>query len=182
MADSIVLKLPCANGALLQVPLFEKHHRGTNWMAVIDVDGTSPGGLGRKFIDRGKGECFYLIEQVQLFDPIEFGADYTTSVGKRYRKRWFGVVTAKTEDYITAEECSKGVNAVLLARAKRTDPQALADAFEKEREVLLKRAAELDAAVSQLRTGAIKPEDVLQTEDTTSATGVERDPEIPVPA
>jgi len=66
-----------ANGALLEVPVFEKHHRGTNWLAVIDIDGTAPSGLSRQFIDRGKGECFYLIEQVKLFDPVEFGADYT---------------------------------------------------------------------------------------------------------
>jgi hypothetical protein len=180
MAEPIVLKLPCANGALLQVPVFEKHHRGTNWMAVIDVDGTSPGGLGRHFIDRGKGECFYLIDQVTLFDPIEFGADYTTSVGRRHRKRWFGVVIAKTEDYILAEECSKGVNAVLLSKAKRTDPQALANAFEKEREVLLKRAAELDAAVTQLRSGAARPEDILPVEEKPSAAS--HDPGTPGPA
>lgn len=155
------LRMAIANGALLEVPVFEKHHRGTNWMAVIDIDGTCPGGLSRQWLDRGKGECFYLIEQLSLFDPIEFGADYTTSVGRRHRKRWFGVVTAKTEDYILAEEVPTGVKAVLLSKAKRTDPNALADAFARERDVLLKRAAELNNAVEQLRQGKLTPEEIL---------------------
>jgi hypothetical protein len=151
-----------ANDALLDVPLFEKHHRGTNWMAVIGIDGTSPGGLSRSFIDRGKGECFYLIEHVMLFDPIEFGADYTTGVGRRHRKRWYGVVVAKTDDYLQVEECPTGTKAVLLSKAKRIDPNALAEAFEKQRAVLLKRADELAASAEQLRSGAVRPEDVLE--------------------
>src|SRR5271170_6950145 len=105
MADvkPLQLRMAVANGVLLEVPVFEKHHRGSNWMAVIDIDGTCPAGLSRQWIDRGKGECFYLIEQVKLFDPIEFGADYTTGTGRKYRKRWYGVVTAKTEDYLLVE-------------------------------------------------------------------------------
>lgn len=150
-----------ANGALLEVPVFEKHHRGTNWMAIIDIDPTSPGGLSRQWLDRGKGECFYLTEQVKLFDPVEFGADYTTSVGRRHRRRWFGVITAKTDDYLLAEPCSSGAKAVILSKAKRTDPHALADAFAREREVLLKRAQELADAETQLRSGTATPEEIL---------------------
>jgi hypothetical protein len=153
-----------ANGALLEVPVYESHQRGTNWLAIIDVDGTSPGGLSRQFIDRGKGECFYLIEQVKLFDPIEFGADYTTSVGRKKRKRWFGVVVAKTDGYILAEPCSTGANAVLLSKAKRLDPHALASALEQERDALLKRANELTGAVESLRSGESLPEDILPLE------------------
>lgn len=160
------LRMAVANGALLEVPLFEKHQRGTNWMAVIDVDGTCPGGLSRQFLDRGKGECFYLIEQVMLFDAIEFGADYTTSVGRRHRKRWFGVVVAKTDGYLLAEECKTGANAVLLSKAKRTDPHALAAAIDEERNVLLKRAEELARSAEQLRSGETKPEDILPVEET----------------
>lgn len=114
-----------ANGALLEVPVFEKHHRGTNYMAVIDVDGTCPGGLSRKWIDRGKGECFYLIEQLQLFDSVEFAADYTTGTGKRYRKRWYGVVTAKTEDYIREEHSSHSGLALLGRPSARTPTRSL---------------------------------------------------------
>lgn len=154
------LRMTLANGALLEVPVFESHHRGTNWLALIDIDGTSPGGLSRQFIDRGKGECFYLTEQIKLFDPIEFGADYTTSVGRKHRKRWYGVVTAKTDDYLIAEPSETGAKAVIRSKVKRADPVALADAFAREREVLLKRAKELEDAETQLRSGA-SPEDVL---------------------
>lgn len=97
------LRMAVANGALLEVPVFEKNRRGTNWLAIIDIDGTCPGGLSRQWVDRGKGECYYLIEQIKLFDPIEFGADYTTTTGRRYNKRWVGVVTAKTDDFLIAE-------------------------------------------------------------------------------
>jgi hypothetical protein len=154
------VRMAVANGALLEVPAFEQHHRGTNWLAIIDVDGTSPSGLSRQFINRGRGECFYLIEQVKLFDPIEFGADYTTSVGKRRQKRWYGVVTAKTDDFLIVEPCKTGAKAVILSKLKRVDSTALADAFAQEREVLLKRARELEDAETQLRSGA-PPEDVL---------------------
>jgi hypothetical protein len=157
------VRMTVANGALLEVPVFEKHQRGKNWMAVIDIDGTCPGGLSRKFIDRGRGECFYLIEQVTLFDSIEFGADYITSMGKKWNKRWFGVVVAKTDDYLLAEQCTSGKNAVLLSKAKRTDPHALADALSREREVLMKRAEELNDAIEQLRSGALSPEEILVT-------------------
>lgn len=160
--DPSLTRMAVANGALLDVPVFEKHHRGTNWMAILDIDGTAPGGLERRFIDRGKGECYYLIEKVGLFDPIEFGADYMTGVGRKYKKRWYGVVTVKTDDYLLAEECTSGTKAVLLSKAKRTDPNALAEAFEKQRAVLLKRADELAASAEQLRSGAARPEDILE--------------------
>jgi hypothetical protein len=169
--DPPILKMAVANGALLEVPLFEKHHRGTNWMAVIDIDGTAPGGFSRRWVDRGKGECFYLIDQVTLFDPIEFGADYSTFNGRRYRKRWYGVVIAKTENYLLVEECAKGTVAVLLSKAKRTDPIALADAIDHERDVILRRAEELRGASEQLRSGEIKPEDVLVTDPSPEGTG-----------
>jgi len=162
------VRMTVANGALLEVPVFERHQRGKNWMAVIDIDGTCPGGLSRRFIDRGRGECFYLIEQVALFDPIEFGADYMTSTGRKYNKRWLGVVVAKTDDYLLVEPCTSGKNAVLLSKAKRTDPLALADALSREREVLLNRAQELSGAIDQLRTGEITPEEVLIEPDASS--------------
>jgi hypothetical protein len=54
-----------------------------------------------------------------------------------------------------------GAKAVLLSKAKRTDPIALADALTREREVLLKRADELSGAIEQLRSGGTTPEEIL---------------------
>jgi transcriptional regulator with XRE-family HTH domain len=65
----------CVNGALLDVPAWENREKPKNWMAVIDVDGASPGGLSRRFLSYGRGDTFYLVEQLTLFDPVEFAAD-----------------------------------------------------------------------------------------------------------
>jgi len=147
----IVVRLSVANNALLEVPKHETHHRGTNWMAVIDVDGTLPGGLSRRWLPKGKGECFYLIEQLALFDPVEFGADYTTTHGKRNRTRWYGVVTAITDGCIMLEECATGAKAVLRARDARTSPTDRVKALDAKRDDLVQQAAKLEAEIAELR-------------------------------
>jgi len=146
-----------ANNALLEVPAFEDSVRGTNWLALIDVDGTKPGGLSRKFLDRGKGECFYNIEQVGLFDAIEFGADYTTTLGKRQRHRWYGVVVAKTDGALHVEEAKSGATAVLRAKSARESPQDRAVALRAERDFYVKKAAELEQELVELAAPADDP-------------------------
>jgi hypothetical protein len=149
------LKLKIANGALLEVPVFREHYRASNWLAVIDVDGTSPGGLSRRFIDRGKGECFYLVEQVALFSAVEFGADYTTSVGKRHPERYYGVVTAKTDDYMIVEGATSGASAVIRAKEARISLDDRKKALHEELETLKNRAAAIETAISDIEiTGA----------------------------
>lgn len=145
--------LTCANGALLEVPVFETHFRGTNWLAVIDIDGTMPGGLARRFIDRGKGACYYLTEKLALFDAVEFGADYTTGVGTKKPKRWYGVIVAMTDDALFVEKVEDGATAVLLAKKKRTDPSAMARALLRQREELLQRAEKLQQEAIALVEG-----------------------------
>jgi hypothetical protein len=151
-AQPVVIQLALANGALLRVPIHETHHRGTNWLAIIDIDGTAPGGLARQWIPRGKGECYYLIEQVALFAAVEFAAGYTTGVGRKKPHRWYGVVTGKTDDYLQIEQCSSGANAVLRSKALRTSPEALAQALAQDRDALITRAAKLEQQIQELRT------------------------------
>lgn len=141
-----------ANGALLEAPVFEEHVRGTNWMAVIDVDATCPGGLSRRFLNRGKGECLYDIEQVALFDPVEFGADYTTSLGNRKRHRWYGVVVAKTDGALNIEACETGAKAVLRSKAARTSAEDRANALRAERDAHIQKAAQLEREIVALET------------------------------
>jgi len=148
------IKLVCANGALLEAPVREEHARGSNWLAVIDIDGTMPGGLSRRWVDRAKGACLYLVEKLALFDAVEFGADYTTSVGTKRPKRWYGVIVAKTDDFLALEEAPSGKDAALLARAKRIDPQALAASMNAEAAVLRLRAEKLTADADLLARGA----------------------------
>lgn len=114
-----VVYLTIAGGALLEAPIWETHHRGTNYLAIIEVNPTMPGGLGRQFINKGRGDCLYIVEQVAVLDAVEFAADYTTGVGRRYRNRWHGVVTAKSDSQMALIPCPSGTKAVLLATQLR---------------------------------------------------------------
>ena len=154
--DPEVCQLILANGALLEAPIFEAHVRGSNWLAIIDIDATCPGGLERRFTNRGKGDCLYVVEQIGLFDAVEFAADYTTSYGKKRRDRWYGVVTAKTDDFLQVEKADSGAKAVLRSKKLRTSPEALATALEQERETLIARAVKIDLEIAELRS----PEEV----------------------
>ncbi len=150
MAKPKVLKLTVANDALLEAPVYEQHFRGSNWLAVIDVDGSCPGGLSRRWLKRARGECLYDVEQLALFDAVEFGADYTTSTGNKQRLRWWGVVVAKTEGHILVEEAKTGVKAVIRAKEARTSSADRAAALRAERDALIAKAEKLDHEVAAL--------------------------------
>lgn len=112
-------RLAVLNRVIFQAPIWEPHFRGANWLAVIDVDPALPGGLSRQFMQKARGDGMYIIEQLGKNDPIEFGADYTTSVGTKKRNRWYGVVLSKTEDEFVIEEAETGAAAVLQSRSLR---------------------------------------------------------------
>lgn len=143
-------RLPVANEALLQAPIYEEHQRGANWLAVIDVDASMPGGLARRFLQRGKGACLYIVEQLTIFDPVEFGADYTTSAGTKKRSRWYGIIVAKTDGEIEVEECIDGARAVLRSKAARANPddqrhalKAKLAALDEQRQALEREIGEI---------------------------------------
>ena len=146
-----VFKLRQANGALLDAPLYKDHHRQTNYAALIDIDPVMPGGLARRFLDKGRGECLYLSEKMDLFDAMEFASDYTTTVGKKYRERWYGIVIAKTDDFILLEECATGATAVLRAKKARTSAQDRITALTAEKQVLISRAVAIEEEIAQLK-------------------------------
>lgn len=152
MTEREILKLRVAGGSILDAPILEESARGANWLAVIDVDPTMPGGLSRNFADKGRGECLYRVEKIALFDPIEFGADYTTVTGNKHRLRWHGVVIAKTEDHLIVEKAASGAVACLRAKYARTSPADRLHALELEREALIERAAKLETEITELRT------------------------------
>jgi hypothetical protein len=144
-------KFTLANGALLTAPIYENHRRGSNWLAVIDIDATMPGGLERRFMTRGKGECICLVEQIGLFDAVEFAADYTTGAGNKQRNRWYGVVTAKTDDFLQIEQCDSGAKAVLRSKHLRTSPEALVAALEQDQQALIARAAKVATQIAEVK-------------------------------
>lgn len=113
-----LLKLSCVNGSLLEAPIWEEK-RGNNWLAVIDVDGTKPGGLARRFLPHGRGECFYMVEQLAVFDPIEFGADRTAWSGNRVRGRWYGVLVERGDGFLLLEPTETGAQAVVVSKERR---------------------------------------------------------------
>jgi len=116
--DPRLLKLPCVNNALLSVPVWEER-RAKNWLAVIDVDGTKPGGLDRRFLPAARGDCYYIIEQLNVFDPVEFGADRMAWSGNQVKNRWYGVVVEKAATYVLVEPVESGAQAVLVARERK---------------------------------------------------------------
>jgi len=139
------------NGALLEAPIYEKHYRGSNWLAVIDVDGTCPGGLSRKFLPYAKGDCIYMIEQVRLFDALEFAADYTTSVGKKKPSRCYVVVMAITPTEMMLQEYETGAEACLAAQAARTSPDERVRSLEVTRAEHLATAKRIEDEISALK-------------------------------
>jgi len=42
------------DGALVEVPIYETHSRGRNWLAIIESDPQAPNGLKRQFVTNGK--------------------------------------------------------------------------------------------------------------------------------
>jgi hypothetical protein len=147
---SNTVKLVIANGALLEAPVYEKHIRGSNWMALIGVDAGMPGGLSREFLTQGRGECLYVVDEVPLFAPMEFDADYTTA-HKKHRLRWYGVVIAKTDSFLMIEQCPTGARAVLRSAAAKTSREDRVRALEAQRDAYIQHAANLEGEITELR-------------------------------
>ncbi len=145
-----LLKIELVNNAMLAAPVYEKHARGTNWLAVIDVNGTLPGGLSRQWMPKGRGDCKYIVDQLQLFDPIEFGADYSTAAGYKYRDRWYGVVVGKTDDCLMLEPAKTGAKAVLRAKLAKGQLGDMVRALEFEKQSHLEQAARIDEKIALL--------------------------------
>ncbi len=118
------LRLKKLNGALLDAPIWEEHKRGSNWAAIIGVDPVMPGGLSRRFIERGRGVCKYLSEKIGTFDAVEFAGDYYTFSRDKQQNRWYGVVTDVTADAVVVVQYKDGLSAILAAEDMRKKHQA----------------------------------------------------------
>ncbi len=148
------VSLALVGETLLEAPVYEPHVRGKNWLAVIDVDGTMPSGLSRRWMPRGRGESKYLVSEIVLFDPIEFGADYTTARGDKQRTRWYGVVVGKTPTHLVVEQTKTGARAVLRAKLARGDLDSLVKSLEYEKQSLLSRVFVINEEIEGLRKEA----------------------------
>lgn len=106
-----------SRGALVEVPVYEDHTRGKNWLAIITIDPAAPGGLRREFARRGRGPFYYLVGDIAEGDAVEFGADYYSGSGRRSANRWYGVVRSVTSERVTIEPCDDPFVAAELAEA-----------------------------------------------------------------
>ena len=135
------------NGALIEVPAYEYHSRGKNWLAVIKLDPSQPGGINRIFLEKAKGDYLYMVSNLSQYDPVEFGADYYSSGGKKHPARIYGVVMSINSQELTFEKCSTPREAILLSQQKQQyiDKEALL----KEKEQLEKRLTEINKLLEE---------------------------------
>ena len=110
-----IVRIKAAPGVLLEAPVYEQSKRGVNWLAVIGVDPTKPGGLSRRFLPRGRGICLYQVEQLAVGDAVEFGADYISTTESRHRTRWYGVVVEAVEETVVMEHYANAADTISRA-------------------------------------------------------------------
>jgi hypothetical protein len=140
---------PIEDGALVDVPIYEHHSRGKNWLAVIAADPAAPGGLGRAFVARGNGRYYYRVGALKPGQAIEFAGDYYGGSGSKSPRRLYAVVREVRPDTLIIEVCKTSTEAIKLARtlaesATTIDRSALAA----ERERLVARLAEIDGLLA----------------------------------
>jgi hypothetical protein len=126
--------LPIEEGYLTEAPVFETHKRGKNWMALISNDPKSPGGIGRKFFERGNGKYIYDTSAVELYMPLEFGADYYSGGGNKQACRRYGVVLVKQENRLEIQLCKDATEAIQVARDLRVTSATMESVYGKELE------------------------------------------------
>lgn len=94
--------LRIVNRGLIDVLLWLDHPRARNWLAVVNVDPTAPGGLSRAFFGRGRGPSRYVVpESLAAGMILEFAADYVTYAGRKVPDRRYAVVTGLTAEAMT---------------------------------------------------------------------------------
>jgi hypothetical protein len=109
-------------GAIVSSPVCDSNRRAKNWMAVIYPEPLMPGGIGRQWMPHARGEFLYVVHTLRVNDPVEFGADYVTTLGRRHPKRWFGVVRVLTDSMIDIENVGSAVATILRSQQLRTMP------------------------------------------------------------
>ena len=114
-------RLQVMNGGLLEVPVWGDHYRCRNWGAIVALNPTLPGGLDRWWFNRGSGPVKLIVpNELDVHDPVEFGADYIRGSGYRDPERWYGVVLENEATHLLIEPCRDVLHALTLA-AKRQE-------------------------------------------------------------
>lgn len=137
-------------GAMLNVPVYESHRRGRNWMAIIRKDPKAPGGLARLFMEPAHGNYFYFVDGIKVGAPVEFGADYYTGGGSRSATRWYGVVVELDDEKIVIEQYSSAEEAIEASK-KYVGIEAKIQELEKEKKRLEEKLKEIESSLAALK-------------------------------
>jgi len=96
-----VYRLPLEEWYVTKPPVWEAHHRGRNWLAILRPNPDAPGGYDREWCERGRGRFKYDATALMEGDTIEFGADRIWSTGSnRARCRWVGEIVSIQETHL----------------------------------------------------------------------------------
>jgi len=143
--DGEVVRVRVVAGGIPEAPVWESHKRGKNWAAIVGADPRMPGGLSRRFLERGRGDFLYMLGDLSLFDALEFAGDYVSFNGNVTQNRWYGVVVTKTEDALELRKCKRGLDAVVLSSEMRRSSEERRAALSRELEHHRARVAEIEA-------------------------------------
>ena len=119
-----LLTLLVEQGALLSVPVWESRQEGRNWFARIALDPQARGGVDRHFFRRAGAGYYYLLEGLEVADPVEFGADWVPGPYQRVRLRWYGVVWSLSGamlQLVRSPDAKTAVAASIARRAKQVE-------------------------------------------------------------
>jgi hypothetical protein len=109
--------------ALKDAPVYEHRRHGKNWLAVISLSDTAPGGIAREFIPGASGGYLYFVKGLMPGQAVEFGADYCQTPTRRYKNRAYGVIQSISVGRLVLLRTENAAAAIALAEslAKETD-------------------------------------------------------------
>lgn len=144
---------PKEQGFLTDVPIYESHKRGRNWLAKIERDPRSPGGLARTFMEVGRDSYFYDVSGLERGDVMEIGADYYTSSGNPSRNRLYWVVLENRPDELIVEEFDSPGSAFKFRETLFSDVVKQLEELKRKKEFLLKELEQVEKKITELEAG-----------------------------
>jgi hypothetical protein len=133
-------------GAMKSVPCYESNKGGKNWMAKIGINPGAPNGMNRVFCKRAYGDFYYFVDELNVNDIVEFGADCYYGRGNRFSHREYGVIMSLSDTEIRFALFENHYDAFHLVKRKYYNPkQELL--LEKER--LEKRLKEINQRLTE---------------------------------
>lgn len=149
------VNIDVSNGAMLGTPVWEDRKGKRNWFAVLTEKKDAPGQFDRRFMERGKGKCYYVLGSLKVGDPVEFGADWEdpNEQEERKRLRWYGVVKAIASDKLTLIKTNGSEEAFSFSAGLRTaqeKPQNKLTRLQESKKALEEALKSVDSEIKAL--------------------------------